>query len=98
MELLVDAADDLPPVHCDPHKMAWVVTNLIGNALRYTHPGGHIWLAAEKAGRWVHLYVRDNGAGIPYDKQSVIFDKFVQVGPVRPRGRRGARPGDLPRK
>ena len=69
--------------------MTWVVTNLIGNALRYTGPGGHVWVSAEKAGRWVHLYVRDDGAGIPYDKQSVIFDKFVQVAQSGPAGGTG---------
>ena len=78
-ELLLELDDDAPSVRCDPNKIAWVITNLVGNALRYTKPGGHVWLSAERAGSWVHLYVRDDGAGIPYEKQAAIFGKFVQV-------------------
>lgn len=78
-ELLLELGDDAPTVHCDPNKITWVLTNLVGNALRYTKPGGHVWLSAERAGHWIHLYVRDDGAGIPYAKQAAIFGKFVQV-------------------
>ncbi|MDY0170012.1 MAG: HAMP domain-containing sensor histidine kinase [Thermoguttaceae bacterium] len=78
-ELLLELGDDVPNVRCDPNKITWVITNLVGNALRYTKPGGHVWLSAERAGHWVHLYVRDDGAGIPYEKQAAIFGKFVQV-------------------
>jgi NtrC-family two-component system sensor histidine kinase KinB len=84
-ELLLDVAGNLPDVRCDPNKITWVITNLVGNALRYAGSGGHVWVSAEKAGPWVHLYVRDDGPGIPYDKQAAVFGKFVQVagsGPV----------------
>ena len=63
----------------DPNKITWVLTNLIGNALRYTDHGGHIAVSAERAGPWLHLYVRDDGAGISHEKQAAIFDKFVQL-------------------
>jgi len=77
----------LPPLHADPGKLAWVVTNLVGNALRYARQ--QIEVAAERAGPWVHLYVRDDGAGIPYDQQARIFDKFVQVQGDQRRGGAG---------
>lgn len=89
VELLLEVDEDLPNIRCDPNKLTWVITNLIGNALRYTKRNGHVWVSAEKAGRWVNLYVRDDGAGIPYDKQASIFDKFVQVEESGPTGGAG---------
>ncbi len=89
MELLLEPSDDVLSVRCDPNKITWVITNLVGNALRYTKPGGHVWLSAERAGHWVHLYVRDDGAGIPYEKQAAIFGKFVQVEDSGPAGGAG---------
>lgn len=89
VELLLEIGEGLPNIHCDPNKITWVITNLVGNALRYTGPGGHVWVSAEKAGRWVNLYVRDDGAGIPYDKQAAIFGKFVQLEESGPTGGAG---------
>ena len=79
--IMLDAepADDLPDVRADATKITWVLTNLISNALRYTEAGGRITLAAQQVGKQVHLSVSDTGEGIPYEYQSKIFDKFVQV-------------------
>lgn len=77
---LVDAVPDaLPAVQADPTKIAWVLTNLVSNALRYTEEGGTVRLRAEQIGDKVHLSVVDNGAGIPYEYQARIFEKFTQV-------------------
>ncbi|MBI2480182.1 MAG: HAMP domain-containing protein [Planctomycetia bacterium] len=78
LELSVETEDDIPPVTADANKLAWVVTNLVGNALRYAR--SHIWVSAECGGRWPSIYVRDDGSGIPYNMQARIFDKFVQTG------------------
>ena len=79
VQLALSVAEDLPAIRVDANKIVWVITNLLGNALRYTSPGGHIWVSAERAGRWLHVYVRDDGSGIPHEKQSMIFEKFVQI-------------------
>ena len=71
--------DGLPDVKADMNKILWVLTNLISNALRYTSPGGHIRLFAEKSEPYVRISVSDDGVGIPYEYQSKIFDKFVQI-------------------
>ena len=47
--------------------------------MRYTPSGGHINLSAESFGPSVQISVSDDGPGIPYEYQSKIFDKFVQV-------------------
>jgi two-component system, NtrC family, sensor histidine kinase KinB len=79
VELSYSLAGGLPAIKADVNKITWVLTNLISNALRYTAAKGHIRLSAEQAGSQVHISVSDNGAGIPYEYQSRIFDKFVQV-------------------
>lgn len=79
IELSYKINGDLPDIRADMNKITWILTNLIANALRYTPAGGHILLFAEQVGPQVHLSVADNGAGIPYEYQSKIFDKFVQV-------------------
>lgn len=77
IDLTVDVKQGTPPLRADPNKLTWVVTNLVGNALRYAR--SKVAVSAERAGRWVNIYVRDDGEGIPYEQQARIFDKFVQV-------------------
>ena len=71
--------EELPNVKADDNKITWVLTNLISNALRYTHSKGNIRLSAESFGPYVQISVSDDGPGIPYEYQSKIFDKFVQI-------------------
>jgi len=77
--LTYNVPEGLPNVKADDHKVTWVLTNLISNALRYTPSGGHIKLFAESFAPYVQISVSDDGPGIPYEYQSKIFDKFVQV-------------------
>ncbi len=79
VSLSLNAPEALPKVKADDHKIVWVLTNLISNAFRYTPSGGHIKLIAESFASYVQISVRDDGPGIPYEYQSKIFDKFVQV-------------------
>jgi NtrC-family two-component system sensor histidine kinase KinB len=77
IELTLGVPEDLPAVTADPHKIVWVLVNLLANAVRYTKEGGHISLQGERGGNQVHLSVTDDGEGIPFDLQPRIFDKFV---------------------
>ncbi|MFZ3153235.1 KinB sensor domain-containing domain [Pseudomonas sp.] len=70
---------ELPDVQIDPLQIERVLDNLIGNALRHSHPGGHIRLQARQQDKRVVLSVADNGEGIPYRQQTRIFEPFVQV-------------------
>ena len=79
VQIASDLTVDLPPVRADANKIAWVLTNLISNALRYVRQGGHIQIMAKKIGPHVHLSVRDDGPGIPPEYHTKIFQKFVQV-------------------
>ncbi|MEW5773377.1 MAG: ATP-binding protein [Thermodesulfobacteriota bacterium] len=69
----------LPPVLADPNKIAWVLVNLVGNALRHTPAGGSVRVSALTAGKYAHITVADTGEGIPQEQQSRIFEKFVQL-------------------
>jgi NtrC-family two-component system sensor histidine kinase KinB len=77
LELTCRVDPEIPSLWADPNKLTWVVTNLIGNALRYARR--RVEISGEKAGRWINLYVKDDGKGIPHEYQHRIFDKFVQV-------------------
>ena len=79
VELTFTAPSGLPQVKADANKITWVLTNLISNGLRYTSKGGKIHLYAEHFGAQTHVSVSDDGAGIPYEYQTKIFEKFVQV-------------------
>ncbi len=71
---------ELPPIRGDAVKLSWVISNLIGNALRYTPGGGRIVVSAYRLDRGARLEVSDSGPGIPPPVRDHIFDRFVQYG------------------
>ncbi len=77
--LYIDNTEDLPPVRADAHKIVWVLSNLVSNALRYVDQGSYIRLTAKGVGADIHISVEDDGIGIPPEHQTRIFQKFVQV-------------------
>ena len=79
INLTIDDTEFLPLVRADANKIVWVISNLISNALRYVAEGGHIRLTAEKSELSVQISVQDNGAGIPPEQHSRIFQKFVRL-------------------
>ncbi len=79
IELKTDLEADLPPVEADFNKGIWLLTNLMGNAIRYTQKGGSITVKARPVGSRLFLSVIDTGCGIPIAYQKKIFSKFVQV-------------------
>ncbi len=60
----VPAPGPLPAVRADGERLRQVFDNLIGNALKFTPPGGVITVAAGEAAGWVYAEVRDNGPGL----------------------------------
>jgi signal transduction histidine kinase len=79
IELKFKQSEDNIFAYADPSKISWVISNLIGNALRYADEG-KIEVDAEIKGRRVLVSVADNGPGIPKEYQSKIFEKFVRAG------------------
>ncbi len=71
----------LPEMKGDPVKLSWVVSNLIGNALRYTPEGGIIVVAARPSGdNFANLEVTDSGPGIAPEIRDHVFERFAQYG------------------
>ncbi|HEY6853401.1 MAG TPA: response regulator, partial [Gemmatimonadales bacterium] len=84
VELLCDIRADVPrTVRGDPGRLRQIITNLIGNALKFTERGEvvvTVRLAATQGGlATVQFSVRDTGIGIPADKLDVIFEQFRQA-------------------
>lgn len=63
----------------DKSRLDQVITNLISNAIRYSPRGGAVKVFATTEAGELRLSVRDNGIGIPPDKQAVIFERFGQA-------------------
>ncbi|HED23899.1 MAG TPA: hypothetical protein ENN91_02100 [Firmicutes bacterium] len=80
IELITDLPPELPPVVADFNKSVWVLANLVGNAMRYTDPGGTITVRVRQRGNRLFFSVEDTGCGIPKEHQDKIFKKYVQVG------------------
>jgi NtrC-family two-component system sensor histidine kinase KinB len=79
INLSFHSPEEIPDVQADSDKIIWVLTNLISNAFHYAPQGGHIHLSAESFLPYNHISVHDDGPGIPFEYQSKIFDKFVQI-------------------
>jgi PAS domain S-box-containing protein len=68
----------VPTLFTDREKVYSVLTNLIKNAIKYTHQGA-IELGCTRKGDVLEFYVKDTGIGIPVDRQNVIFERFIQA-------------------
>lgn len=63
----------------DADRIFQVLTNLLSNAAKFSHPGGEILLRLEGGDESARLTVRDRGTGIPAEAQARIFDRFSQA-------------------
>jgi PAS domain S-box-containing protein len=70
---------ELPTIWVDEDMARRVLINLMENSVKFTPTNGHIEAGAEDEGQWVHLWVKDNGPGVPAAEQERIFDKFTRL-------------------
>jgi signal transduction histidine kinase len=87
VDLRFTLAPDLPPAYCDSGRIAQVLSNLVGNALKFTPRGGSVVVTVMSGGAdALHFSVRDSGVGIPEDALPHVFERFWQNEHHRARG------------
>ena len=72
----VDVPAGLPPIVADAERVLQVLANLLGNALKFTEPGGSVTLSAAALDGEVALSVSDSGIGIPPEHLPHIFERY----------------------
>jgi len=85
ISLDLELTPGLPPILADEDRAIQILTNLTGNALRYTPEGGDVTISAKRINDEVQISVRDTGIGIPSEHLSHIFDRFYRVDKSRSR-------------
>ena len=80
------AAEGLPMITADAGRILQVLSNLAGNAIKFTPPEGRIVVRADPDVRGVRFSVRDTGPGIPPEQLTQIFGRFWQANPADRRG------------
>jgi signal transduction histidine kinase len=79
LELRLELAPVLPPLLADRDRLLQVFENLIGNAVKFTKPGGLITVGAAPQGRELLFWVADTGCGISPENLRHLFDRFWQA-------------------
>jgi signal transduction histidine kinase len=79
--------DGMPPVRADRGRLVQVLSNLVGNAVKFTLPNGRVEVRVERSNRDALFTVSDDGPGIRPDDLPHIFERFWQP---RERRREGA--------
>ncbi|WP_455602460.1 sensor histidine kinase, partial [Bacteroides rodentium] len=71
--------EKMPKLFVDSEKIAWVLTNLLSNAIRYSKENGRVIIGAEYKEGFVNMYVQDFGKGIDPRYHQSIFDRYFRV-------------------
>lgn len=78
VQLIFEPSDISTLVKADKSRVIQVISNLIGNALKFTHEGSIRYGYSHKNGK-IEIYVSDTGTGISDENQKRIFDRFVKA-------------------
>jgi PAS domain S-box-containing protein len=77
--IAVDLPASLPAIWVDGDMARRVLINLMENSSKFTPTEGKLEVGARAEGEWLHVWVKDNGPGIPPSEQERIFDKFTRL-------------------
>lgn len=86
LNLGVDLPKEYPFLKADKDRIKQVLTNLMGNALKFTPSQGKIVLGFRDKGEEALFWVKDNGVGIARKNLNRVFEKFQQVGKKKEKG------------
>jgi signal transduction histidine kinase len=73
-----DAGKDLY-VHADQTRLEQVITNILSNAIKFSHPGGEVLVEVQDTPSGVRVSVTDHGVGIPSGARDKVFAPFSQI-------------------
>jgi signal transduction histidine kinase len=79
VELRLEGAPELPELWADRHRLGQVFENLIGNAIKFTEPGGRITVGAAPGDGEALFWVADTGCGVAAEDLPHLFDRFWQA-------------------
>ena len=79
VSLIVSLPPDLPAAFVDPDRFVQLLSNLIGNAIKFTPPGGSVTLSAEVDADELLFVVADTGEGISAEQLPHVFERFYQA-------------------
>jgi PAS domain S-box-containing protein len=85
----IQPIDKLPQVYADKFRISQVLTNLIANAVNYTHENGKIEVSVEQKDNELITHIKDNGEGIPKEALPHLFTKFFRVSGQLEQGSKG---------
>lgn len=82
----VDYPEKISKLFVDSEKIAWVITNLLSNAIHYSPENGRVIIGAKQHPDAVEIYVQDFGKGIDVRYHKSIFDKYFRVPGTKTQG------------
>lgn len=89
IQFVAELPPGLPQLWADRDRLVQILLNLLGNALRYTPPGGSITIEAQPVDGAVQITVRDTGIGITSEHLPHVFERFYRVDKSRTRSSGG---------
>lgn len=79
INLDIDIPSEIPMIKGDAEKIAWVLINLISNAIRYSNEYSKVKVRLEDTEKHIYLFVEDQGQGIPSEYKERIFARYFRA-------------------
>ncbi len=79
IEILVEDRAQVGEFMFDAEKLLIAFQNIVDNAVKYTLPGGRVFISVEKQGDYVQVKIKDTGVGIPKSELHKLFSKFFRA-------------------
>lgn len=79
IQFQLNCPDKVSKIQADNEKTAWVLTNLISNAIRYSYDNSTVFLTIKETNKHVIFSVKDTGQGIAPQYKDKIFDRYFRV-------------------
>ena len=79
LELSSEVSPELPEIQCDEQRIGQALSNLVGNAIKFTEKGGRVHITAVESPGGVKFSISDSGAGISPENLTKVFDRYWQA-------------------